>query len=424
MANWSKRTQLPVPDVATVPLKKSEEFEIIGKPLPRKDIPEKVDGSAIYGLDVRVPGMVYAMVARCPVFGGKVKSFDASKAKALEGVQDAFVIDPAPDVHSWGGVAVIAGSTYTVTQAKNLLQIEWDYGPHAAESSETLRRQFRRLVDSRMKVVINRGNADDVIGRAPQDKRIDCDYELPFQAHATMEPMNCTVYIGNGRAEAWAPAQGPEWVMGVIAQVSGLPPEKIQVHTTYLGGGFGRRYQADFVMEAAQIAKRVSCPVHLVWSREDDMTHDFYRPASYHSISGAVDSSGNILGWRHKSTSTSIVKWWNSKETPESSELGCAAQLPYLVQNYKGKYLPAASGGGPKHCEISRYDALSIGLDALLRETQIRNSALNRNIRSPAQSEVFRRTMGQVSRNYWATVSLEERRERAQKGAHARWNRR
>ncbi|HEX7360170.1 MAG TPA: xanthine dehydrogenase family protein molybdopterin-binding subunit [Bryobacteraceae bacterium] len=336
--------QLPVPDLATVPLKKTEEFELIGKPLPRKDIPAKVDGSAIYGLDVRVPGMVYAMVARCPVFGGKVKSFDASKAKALKGVNDAFVIDPAPQVHSWGGVAIIADSTYTAMQAKRLLQIDWDYGPHAAESSETLRRQFRRLVDSRMKVVINQGNADAVIGSAPQEKRIDCDYELPFEAHATMEPMNCTVYIGNGRAEAWAPAQGPEWVMGVIAQVSGLPPQKIQVHTTYLGGGFGRRFQADFAMEAAQIAKRAGRPVHLVWSREDDMTHDFYRPASYHRISGAVDDSGNILAWRHKSTSTSIAEWWNPKETPESSELGCAAQLPYLVKNYKVEYLPAASG--------------------------------------------------------------------------------
>jgi isoquinoline 1-oxidoreductase beta subunit len=336
--------QLPVPDLATVRLKKPDEFQIIGKSIPRTDIPAKVDGSAGYGIDVRVPGMVYAMVARCPVFGGKVKSFDASKAKAMRGVHDVFVIEAAPEVHSWGGVAVVADSTYTAMQARKLLQIEWDNGPHAGESSETLRREFRRLVDSQMKVVLNQGDAEGAIASAPDEKKIESDYELPFQAHATMEPMNCTVYLGNGRAEAWVPAQGPEWVMQVIAQVSGLPPEKIQVHTTYLGGGFGRRYQADFAMEAAQVAKRVGRPVQLVWSREDDMTHDFYRPASYHRISGAVDAGGNILAWRHKSTSTSIAEWWNPKETPESSELGCATQMPYSVKNYKIEYLPAASG--------------------------------------------------------------------------------
>ena len=338
-------SQLPVPDLATVTLKKPEEFELIGKSLPRMDIPAKVDGSATFGLDVRVPGMVYAVVARCPVFGGKVKNFDASKAKAMKGVYDVFTIDPVPEgVHAAGGVAVIAQSTYIAMQARKQLQIEWDFGPHANESSEGLRRQFRKLVDSQMKVVLNQGNTDAAISDAPAEKKIECDYELPFQAHATMEPMNCTVHILSDGAEAWAPTQAPDWVQGVIAQVSGLPPQKIQVHTTFMGGGFGRRYQGDFAMEAAQVAKHVGKPVQLAWSREDDMTHDFYRPASYHRISGAVDENGNIVAWRHKSTSTSIADYWGRKAPPESSELGMATQMPYLVKNYKLEYLPAESG--------------------------------------------------------------------------------
>ncbi len=338
-------SQLPVPDLDRVALKKPEEFELIGKSLPRMDIPAKVDGSAKFGLDVRVPGMVYAVVARCPVFGGKVKSFDASKAKVMKGVYDVFTIDPVPEgVHAAGGVAVVAETTYIAMQARKQLQIEWDFGPHASESSESLRRQFRKLVDSQMKVVLNEGDADSALSSAPAEKRIECDYELPFQAHATMEPMNCTVHIRSDSAEAWAPTQAPEWTAQMIAQVSGLPPQKIQVHTMFMGGAFGRRYQADFAMEAAQVAKRVGKPVQLVWSREDDMTHDFYRPASYHRITGAVDSSGNITAWRHKSTSTSIAEFWGRKAPPESSELGMATQMPYLARNYKLEYLPAQSG--------------------------------------------------------------------------------
>ena len=303
-----------------------------------------MDGSAIFGLDVRVPGMVYAAVARCPVFGGKVKSFDAAKTKALKGVLDVFEIPAITEgVHSCGGVVVVAETTYIAFQGRKLLEIQWDNGPAATESSETLRKQFRKLVDSSMKVVINQGDAEAAISGAPADKKVEVDYELPFQAHAAMEPLNCTVHIQSDRAEAWAGSQSPNLVQGVIQQISGLPPEKIQVHTTFMGGAFGRRYQWDFPTEAAQIAKRVNGPVQLVWSREDDMTHDFYRPASYHRMSGAVDQDGNIAAWRHKYTSTSIASLFNPKESPESSELGCTSQMPYLAKGYKLEYLPAIS---------------------------------------------------------------------------------
>ncbi len=335
--------KMPVPDLAIVKLKNPLEFELIGKSLPRTDIPAKTDGSAIFGLDVRVPNMVYAVVARCPVFGGKVKSFDAAEAKAMKGVLEIFEIEPAAEAHSLGGVAVVAETTYIAMQARNKLKIQWNEGPAAAESSETLRKEFRRVVDSSMKVIINEGNADAAMAQAPTDKKVACDYELPFQAHATMEPMNCTVHIENGRAEVWAPHQAPDMVQMVVAKVSGIAPDKIQVHATFMGGGFGRRYQADFPTEATQIAKRVNRPVQLVWSREDDMTHDFYRPASYHRMNGAVDLHGNITAWYHKYTSTPISEWFSPNAAPESSELGLCSQLPYLTKSYKLEYTPAKS---------------------------------------------------------------------------------
>ncbi len=337
-------SQLPAPDLSKVPLKNPDNFDLIGKSVPRLDIPAKTDGSAIFGLDVRVPGMTYAMVERCPVFGGKVKSFDATRAKAMKGVHDVFEIEPdVQGMRAWGGVAVVAESTYIAIEARKQLKIDWDYGPAVHESSNTLHRQFRALVDSRMKVVLDLGDAEAAIANTPPRKKIECDYELPFEAHATMEPMNCTVHIQSDRAEAWVPTQNPNAVHSVIAKLTGLPPEKIQVHTTFLGGGFGRRGADDYAIEAAQIAKRTGKPVQLVWSREDDTTHDFYRPASYHRISGALDTDGNILAWRHKCASTSLVGWRNPNAPPESSELGCTLQMPYLTKNYRLEYSPAAS---------------------------------------------------------------------------------
>ena len=338
-------SQLPVPDLKTVVLKKPEDFQIIGAVVQRKDIPSKTDGTAVFGIDTRLPGMLYAMVERCPVFGGKVQSFNADAAKAMSGVHDVFEIPAVPSVHSWGGVAVIANSTWIAMQARKKLQIKWDLGPRANESSESLRREFRRVVDSPLKVVINEGDVDSALAAAPPALRVEADYELPFQAHATMEPMNCTVLVDRATVEVWVPAQGPEWVRGTVAEIVGVKPEAVKVNTTLLGGGFGRRYQADFAAEAAQIARKVpGKPVQLIWSREDDTTHDFYRPASYHRLSAAVDKQGNILAWRHRSTSTPIAEWWSPNAAPESSELGCTTQFPYLSRSYKLEYLPTKSG--------------------------------------------------------------------------------
>src|SRR5712664_2686701 len=246
-----------------------------------------------FGIDSRTPAMEYAVIARCPVFGGKVAKFDATKAKAVPGVRDVISIDAVGEgAFTSGGVVVLANNSWAAIQGRKALNITWDEGPNAGESSESLRKHFIENAASPGKVVRNDGDADTALSSA--SRKVEAAYELPFAPHACMEPMNCTVHIRPDGAEAWVPTQAPQWAQGVIAQVSGLPPEKVIVHTTLMGGGFGRRYQADFVMEGAQVAKASVKPVMILWTREDDMQHDFYRPASYHKMQGAVDAQGKL----------------------------------------------------------------------------------------------------------------------------------
>jgi len=321
--------KLPIPNLNTVALKNSDDFTIVGKGTRRFEGADKTNGKAKFGIDSRVPGMQYAVVARCPIFGAKLKSFDATKAKNVAGVRDVFAIDPVVEgAFSAGGVAVIADNSWAAMQGRKALKIEWDNGPNAGESSETLHKQFLDNAAKPGKPYRNEGDADRAIASA--STKVDAKYEFPFAAHATMEPMNCTVHIRPDSAEAWVPTQAPQWAQDVIAGVSKLPKDKIKVNTTLMGGGFGRRYMADFVMEAAQISKQTGKPVMVLWTREDDMQHDFYRPASYHHFSGAIDDQGNIAAWKHFQTSTSIEAMWNpkGKEAPEKSEFATAVFIP------------------------------------------------------------------------------------------------
>jgi isoquinoline 1-oxidoreductase beta subunit len=336
--------KLPIPDFHTVPLKNSNDFTIVGHDTRRFEGREKATGAAKFGLDSRVPGMLYAVIARCPVFGGKVKSFDAEKTKAVPGVRNVLAIDPVGQgAFTAGGVAVLAENSWAAMQGRKALQITWDEGPAASESSDSLRRQFLENAAKPGKVVRNDADADAALNAAA--KKVEADYEFPFAAHACMEPMNCTVHIEADRAEAWVPTQAPQWAQGVIAQTAKLPPEKVIVHTTLMGGGFGRRYQADFVMEAAQVARAAGKPVMVLWTREDDMQHDFYRPASYHHFSGALDAKGDLTAWKHFQTSTSIEAMWSPKgeENAEKSEFATAAFIPYQTPNYRIEYTLAKS---------------------------------------------------------------------------------
>jgi isoquinoline 1-oxidoreductase subunit beta len=336
--------KLPIPNFKTVPLKNSDDFTIVGHDTRRFEAREKATGTAKFGLDSRVPGMLYAVIARCPVFGGKLKSFDASKTKTVSGVREVFAIDPVgPGAFTAGGVAILADNSWAAIQGRKALQITWDEGPAASESSASLRKQFLGNAASPGKVVRNDGDASAALANAP--KKIEAVYEFPLAAHATMEPMNCTVHIRPDSAEAWVPTQAPQWAQEIIAKTAGLPPEKVTVHTTLMGGGFGRRYQADFVMEAAQVAKVSGKPVMVFWTREDDMQHGFYRPASYHHFAGALDSKGNLAAWKHFQTSTSIEAMWSPKgsENPEKSEFATAAFIPFQTPNYRIEYTLAKS---------------------------------------------------------------------------------
>jgi isoquinoline 1-oxidoreductase beta subunit len=337
-------SKLPVPDLKTVPLKNSNDFTIVGKDITRIEVKDKVDGKAKFGIDSRMPGMQVAVVARCPVFGGKVKSFDAAKARSVPGVRDVIAIDAVPKgAFSAGGVVVLADDSWAAMQGRRALKIEWDEGPAKSESTQTLVKQMQENAAKPGKVVRNEGDADAALVSAA--KKVEATYEFPFAPHATMEPMNCTVHIRPDGAEAWVPTQAPQWAQDIIAQVSGLPPEKVVVHTTLMGGGFGRRYQADFVMEAAQVAKATGKPVMVLWTREDDMQHDFYRPASFHKLQGAISPDGKITSWKHFQTSTSIDAMWSDKgnETPENSEFATAVFIPYQTPNYRVEYTLAKS---------------------------------------------------------------------------------
>ncbi len=337
-----KASQLPLPDPDRVSLKDPAKFRIIGTSVPRADIPLKVDGSAGFGLDVKVPGMLYAVVSRCPTFGGKAKSFNATKARAVPGVRDVVQIPAVDDVHSAGGVAVVADSTWSAMQGRDALEVEWDHGPHASESSESMWKQCQDLAAKPGKAVRHEGDADAALAKSV--KKLDAAYQMPFVAHATMEPMNCTAHVRADGAEVWSPTQAPQWAQSAIAQVAGLEPPKVVVHTTFMGGGFGRRYQADFPVEAAQVSKAVGKPVKLVWTREDDMQHDFYRPASYHSFQGGLDAEGKPAVWQHRIVSTSINSFFSPNDPAENSEISGAADLPYGFANLRVEYAPVPSG--------------------------------------------------------------------------------
>jgi isoquinoline 1-oxidoreductase beta subunit len=283
-------SKLPVP--ANVTLKDPKQFRVIGKPVKRLDTREKVNGRAQFGLDARVPGMVYAVIERCPVFGGKVASFDATRAKAVPGVKNVVQISR--------GVAVVADSTWAAMQGRRVLTVQWNEGAGASVSSATIRQGFVQRAAEKGAVARKEGDAQ--AGLAKAAKKIDAVYEVPFLSHAPMEPMNCTIDVRADSAEVWAPTQSPTTSRAVVSQTLGIPLEKVNLHTLFMGGGFGRRGEGelDFVAEAAELGKALGVPVKVTWSREDDMQHDYYRPASYVEMAGGVDAAGWPAAWNVK----------------------------------------------------------------------------------------------------------------------------
>lgn len=309
-----------------VTLKDPKNYRFVGKATKRLDTPDKVNGLAEFGIDVRVPGMLHAVVARCPVFGGKAASFDATKAKAVPGVRQVLLVS--------NGIGVVADNTWSAMEGRRALEIKWDEGPNASLSSADISKRFAERADQPGAVARKEGDAGAAFGTAA--RKIEAVYEVPYLAHATMEPMNCTAHVRTDGCDIWAPTQFQTFTQGTGAKIAGLKPEMVQVHTTFLGGGFGRRAEMDFVTDAVELSKAMGAPVQVTFSREDDMQHDFYRPASYCRQGAALDADGWPLAWTSRIACSSILSRFFPgavKNGLDSSSVEGAADIPYAILN-------------------------------------------------------------------------------------------
>ncbi|HEV2750266.1 MAG TPA: xanthine dehydrogenase family protein molybdopterin-binding subunit [Gemmatimonadales bacterium] len=336
----TRAAALPVP--TDVPLKDPKDFQLLGTRVHRIDTPSKVDGSAVFGIDVKVPGMLIASVERSPVLGGKVKKVNGDWAKQLPGVRHVVELEASswmapPAGGGWAagcaaGVAVVADTYWQAVVARRALQIDWDEGNAASLDSASVRAQLAELGERPAIVAETVGDANAALASAA--KRIDAVYDVPFIHHATMEPMNCTAHVQADGVEVWAPTQNQGDAQKVAAQISGFPAEKVRIHTTLSGGGFGRRLEPDFVSEAVRISKAVGAPVKVIWSREDDMRNGFYRPTSYNRLAAGLDASGRPVAWTHRIAGTPLrLKFGPLEKGIDDSLIDGAVMLPYAIPN-------------------------------------------------------------------------------------------
>jgi isoquinoline 1-oxidoreductase beta subunit len=323
-------SKLPVPEKPK--LKNPNDFMLIGKPLKRFDTPNKSDGKAIYGIDVIVPDMKFATLAQCPVLGGKVRHVDAGAAKRLPGVQQIVVLDDL--------VAVVGDHMWAAWQGLNALKVTWDEGQNANINSADVWNELRAA--SRKDGVIAKSEGDVDKGLT-QGERIDAEYELPFLAHATMEPQNCTVRLMAGACEIWTGTQVQSRAQEYAAKAASLPIDSVTLHNHYIGGGFGRRLEADMVASAVRVAKEVPTPIKVVWTREEDMRHDVYRPAYRDTISASL-SNGKIIAWKYRVTGSSVMARWMPpafKDGIDIDAVDSAVDMPYDIPNKRVEYMRA-----------------------------------------------------------------------------------
>jgi len=311
-------------------LKDAKDFKLIGKPLKRFDTPDKVNGKLVYGIDVMPPGVKFATLAACPVFGGTVGHVDDAKAKSLPGVRQVIVLKEF--------VAVVGDHMWAAKQGLSALDITWDEGPHSAVSSDDVWKQLRAASKTEGAVANSVG---DVAKGLAQGDLLEAAYEMPFLAHATMEPMNCTAHVTPTACEVWVGSQVLSRVQAIAAKVTGLPLDKVTAHNYLIGGGFGRRLEVDMVASAVQIAQQVDGPVKVVWTREEDIQHDIYRPVYRDTLSATV-SNGRIVGWKHRITGSSVIARWLPPAFQKGIDIDAidsAADIPYDIPNLRVEYV-------------------------------------------------------------------------------------
>jgi isoquinoline 1-oxidoreductase beta subunit len=329
-----KAAALPVPK--TVSLKSPREFRLLGQPTPRLDIPEKVNGKAGFGIDVKRPDMLTARVVRCPVFGGEVDTFNADKAKAVPGVRNVVKIS--------SGIAVVADNYWAASKGAQALEVKWNEGPLANLSSAEIIKKYAALAEQPGKIARNDGDAPAAV--KDNTRAFERVFEVPFLAHACMEPMNCTADVRSDRCDVWVPTQGQTASHAAAVAASGLPAQSVNVYTTYLGGGFGRRGEADFVTDAVETSKAVGKPVKVIWTREDDIQHDFYRPITYIRMWGALDASGKPTAFMQRIVQQSLMK--RIGQLPPNGvdfiSVDGSASLPYEIPNIRVEYIETDPG--------------------------------------------------------------------------------
>ena len=334
----AEAAKMPVP--AGVTLKAPEDFKLIGTPAKRLDTPAKVNGTAVYGIDVRPPGVKIATLVQSPVFGGRVKNLDDTAAKAVKGVRQIVRLDDA--------ISVVADHMGAAKKGLAALNIEWDDGPHAKLTTADVARELEQATLGSGAVAQNIGDADKAL--ASVTTKIEAIYQAPFLAHATMEPMNCTVHFRKDACEIWIGSQAVARVQAMAAKAAGLPPEKVIVHNHLIGGGFGRRLEADGAVRAVEIAKHVDGPVKVVWTREEDIQHDMYRPYWFDRLSAGLDEQGRPVVWKNRFAGSSVIARWlppgfKDGLDPDSTE--GAIDLVYDLPNFRVEYVRLEPPGIP-----------------------------------------------------------------------------
>jgi isoquinoline 1-oxidoreductase beta subunit len=324
-----KAATLPAPD--KVALKDPKDFKLIGTAAKRLDAPDKVNGKAIFGIDVKVPGMKIAAVAACPAIGGKLARVDDRKAKAIRGVRAVVRLDDA--------VAVVADHMWAARKGLAALDIVWDEGENAHVSTKDIVKQLEDAANGA--AVVARREGDVAKAMAGAAKTVEAVYQLPFLAHATMEPMNCTAHVRKDGCDIWVGTQVPTRARVAAAEAAGLPPEKVEVHNCLLGGGFGRRLDVDSISQAVRIAAQVDFPVKVVWSREEDIQHDVYRPYYYDRLAAGLDAKGLPIAWSHRIVGSSIEARWVPQEFANGldSDAVEGAAGPYAFANILVDYV-------------------------------------------------------------------------------------